>query len=301
MPKANVNNIEIYYDTFGEPSAKPLLLIMGFGVQMILWDEEFCRMLAERGHYVIRYDNRDIGLSTKLDEFETPDFLKAYGKFLKGEEVHAPYTMDDLANDAIGLLDALQIDKAHVCGCSMGGIIAQVFAINHPSRILSLTSMMSTTGNPELPPLNPEAVKLFLLPIPTKREAYIKDHVKRERFNNGSMIPFDEDRARSYAARAYDRCFYPPGNARQILTLLTSGNRKPALTSVKIPALIIHGANDPLVSIEAAHDLVDAIPDAELLIIEGMGHGLPQEKWTQIVEGIAKITTTAQIGLNQVL
>ena len=294
MPKVNANNIEIHYETFGDPSAKPLLLIMGFGSQLIHWDEEFCEMLAKRGHYVIRYDNRDVGLSTKIDEAGTPDFLKAISSFQKGEKVQAPYTMDDMADDAVGLLDALKISSAHICGCSMGGVIAQYIAINHPSRVLSLTSMMSTTGNPDLPPLNPEAMKLFLLPVPSKRDAYIKDYVKREKVMYGPIIPLDEERRRLYAAKAYDRCFYPQGNTRQIMALLTSGNRKPALASVKIPTLVIHGGNDPLVSLEAGKDTAEAIPGAELLIIDGMGHSLPPETWSQIVDGISRNTTKAQ-------
>ena len=294
MPKVNANNIEIHYETFGDPSAKPLLLIMGFGSQLIHWDEEFCEMLAKRGHYVIRYDNRDVGLSTKIDEAGTPDFLKAISSFQKGEKVQAPYTMDDMADDAGGLLDALKISSAHICGCSMGGVIAQYIAINHPSRVLSLTSMMSTTGNPDLPPLNPEAMKLFLLPVPSKRDAYIKDYVKREKVMYGPIIPLDEERRRLYAAKAYDRCFYPQGNTRQIMALLTSGNRKPALASVKIPTLVIHGGNDPLVSLEAGKDTAEAIPGAELLIIDGMGHSLPPETWSQVVDGISRNTTKAQ-------
>ena len=294
MPKVNANNIEIHYETFGVPSAKPLLLIMGFGSQMIHWDEEFCDMLAKCGHYVIRYDNRDVGLSTKIDKAGTPDFLKAISSFQKGEKVQAPYTMDDMADDAVGLLDALSIPLAHICGCSMGGVIAQYIAINHPSRVLSLTSMMSTTGNPDLPPLNPEAMKLFLLPVPSKRDAYIKDYVKREKVMYGPIIPLDEERRRLYAAKAYDRCFYPQGNTRQIMALLTSGNRKPALASVKIPTLVIHGGNDPLVSLEAGKDTAEAIPGAELLIIDGMGHSLPPETWSQIVDGISRNTAKAQ-------
>jgi pimeloyl-ACP methyl ester carboxylesterase len=294
LPKVNANNIEIHYETFGDPSAKPLLLIMGFGSQLIHWDEEFCEMLAKCGHYVIRYDNRDVGLSTKIDEAGTPDFLKAISSFQKGEKVQAPYTMDDMADDAVGLLDALKISSAHICGCSMGGVIAQYLAINHPSRVLSLTSMMSTTGNPDLPPLNPEAMKLFLLPVPSKRDAYIKDYVKREKVMYGPIIPLDEERRRLYAAKAYDRCFYPQGNTRQIMALLTSGNRKPALASVKIPTLVIHGGNDPLVSLEAGKDTAEAIPGAELLIIDGMGHSLPPETWSQVVDGISRNTTKAQ-------
>ena len=294
MPKVNANNIKIHYETFGEPSAKPLLLIMGFGSQMIHWDEEFCDMLAKCGHFVIRYDNRDVGLSTKIDEAGTPDFLKAISSFQKGEKVHAPYTMDDMADDAVGLLDALNIPCAHICGCSMGGVIAQYVAINHSSRVLSLTSMMSTTGNPDLPPLNPEAMKLFLLPVPSNRDAYIKDYVKREKVMYGPIIPLDEERRRLYAAKAYDRCFYPQGNTRQIMALLTSGNRKPALASVKIPTLVIHGGNDPLVSLEAGKDTAEAIPGAELLIIDGMGHSLPPETWSQVVDGISRNTTKAQ-------
>lgn len=288
MPKINSNNIEIEYETFGDPALEPLLLVMGYGVQMIHWDEEFCDMLAKRGYYVIRYDNRDVGLSTKMEEFGTPDIIKAITAYQKGEEIEAPYTLEDMADDAVGLLDALNIDKAHICGASMGGMIAQYIAINHPSRVLSLTSMMSTTGNPDIPSFNPETAQLLITPMPTEREANIQENIKREKVMYGPVIPLDEKRWRLYAERAYDRCFYPQGTVRQLMAILKGGNRKPALASVNVPTLVIHGSNDPAIPPECGKDTAEAIPGAELLIIEGMGHSLPPEVWPQFVDAISK-------------
>ena len=193
MPKAHVNNIEIEYDTFGDPSSKPLLLIMGLGTQMIAWLDGICEDLANRGFYVIRFDNRDVGLSTKFEDAGLPDLEDIYTKVARGESVEVPYTMEDMANDAIGVLDALNIDKAHICGSSMGGEIAQVIAYSHPKRVLSLTSMMSTTGNPDVPKPSEEIMQEMFAPVPTDREAIIKEGVRFAHLVYGDF-PFNEDK-----------------------------------------------------------------------------------------------------------
>ncbi len=275
MPNVTANGIQIEYDTFGDRSSPPLLLIMGFGGQMILWDPDFCGQLAEAGLYVIRFDNRDVGLSSKIE---------------------APYTIEDMAEDAIGLLDGLGIQKAHVCGASMGGMIAQTMAIRHPGRVLSLICMASTTGNPEVGSENPEAIDsaaISLVSPPRERQANIEYTVKGMRELAGPGIAFDEKRARRMAAALYDRCFCPEGAARQFLALLASGDRRPALAKLTLPTLVIHGECDPLVPLEHGKDTARAVPGAELLIIEGMGHNLPREVWPRIVAAIAAHTRRA--------
>ncbi len=287
MPKAKANNIEIEYDTFGDSSSKPLLLVMGLGAQMITWFEELCMMFVDKGFYVIRFDNRDVGLSTKFEEAGVPNILKEYSARQRGKTISPPYTVEDMADDAVGLLDALNIEKAHICGASMGGMIVQIIAFRHPTRVLSLTSIMSTTGNPNLPQPKPEILQLLLKPAPTDRQAYIEESTKRRRIYYGSGFPFPEDEYRELAATFYDRSFYPQGMVRQIWAILGTENRVPKLGSIKVPTLIIHGGDDPLVPVEGGKETAASIPGAELIIIEGMGHSLPPETWPQIVDAIA--------------
>jgi len=288
MSKAKANNIELEYETFGDPSSKPLLFVMGLGAQMIAWDEEFCMMFVDKGFYVIRFDNRDVGLSTKFEEAGVPDIMKEFMARQRGETISPPYTVEDMADDAVGLLDALNIEKAHICGASMGGMIVQIIALRHPTRVLSLTSIMSTTGNPNLPQAKPEAMKILLAPMPTEREAYIKEAVKRRRILYGSGFPYPEDQVRKFAAILYDRSFYPQGMARQLFAILATENRVPKLGSIKVPTVVIHGGDDPLVPVEGGKETAASIPGSELIIIEGMGHSLPPETWPQIVAAIAK-------------
>lgn len=291
MPKAKVNDIEIEYDTFGDASSRPLLLIMGLGGQMIAWDEELCKKLVERDFFVIRFDNRDVGLSTKFEEAGVPNLKKIFKQRETGETISAPYKVEDMADDAVGLLTAINIDKAHICGASMGGMIAQIIAYRHPSRVLSLTSIMSSTGNPDLPPPKPEAMNVLFQPLPTEREAYIEASVNNRRITHGTGIPFDEERARRLAAALYDRSFYRPGFSRQLVAIWASGNRKQALTTITAPTIVIHGGVDPLVPVEGGNDTAEAIPGAELLIIEGMGHSLPVQVWSRVIDAITKNAT----------
>lgn len=288
MPKAKANNIEIEYDTFGDPSSEPLLLVMGLGAQMIRWVEELCMMFVNKGFYVIRFDNRDVGLSTKFEEAGVPDIMKEFMARQRGKTISPPYTVEDMADDAVGLLDALNIEKAHICGASMGGMIVQIIAFRHPTRVLSLTSIMSTTGNPNLPQAKPEAMQLLLKPAPAEREAYIEESVKRYKILYGSGFPYPEDKFRELAAVLYDRSFYPQGMARQLFAILGTENRVPKLGTIKVPTLVIHGGDDPLVPVEGGKETAASITGAELLIIEGMGHSLPPETWPQIVDSIAK-------------
>jgi pimeloyl-ACP methyl ester carboxylesterase len=215
MPKAKANNIEIEYETFGNASNKPLLLVNGLGSQMINWDEDFIQLLVEREFYVIRFDNRDVGLSTKIEEAGEPNMMQAYMAIQAGEPFDPPYSLEDMANDAVGLLDALNVEKAHICGVSMGGMIVQVLAYQHPNRVLSLTSIMSSTGNPDIPRGDPEVGRVMATPAPPNRDGYVEYYIKLRRLLHGSVYPYDEAKNREHAGRAYDRSFYPPGIGRQ--------------------------------------------------------------------------------------
>ena len=293
MPNVRANGIQIEYDTFGDAASPALLLIMGLGSQMVRWEETFCNQLAERGHYVIRFDNRDVGLSTQFPEAGVPHVLNAMRAQAQGEAVTAPYTLDDMADDTVGLLDALDIERAHICGASMGGMIAQTVAIRHPARVASLISIMSTTGNPSLPAPKPAASAVLFKPAPKDRAAFIEHTIAVRRVIGSPGFPFDEDVSRHRAARDYDRCFHPEGTARQLMAVVAHGNRKNALKSVTAPTLVIHGDADPLVPVEGGRDTAEAIPGADLLIIEGMGHELPLDAWPRVVEAIATHTQKA--------
>ena len=288
MPRARANGIELEYETFGRPEDPALLLVMGLGAQMILWREEFCDALATRGLHVVRFDNRDVGRSTWFDDAGMPDVLAALAATGQGQPVRAPYQLRDMAADAAGLLDALDIDAAHVAGASMGGMIAQTLAIEHPARVRTLTSIMSTTGHPDLPAATPAAMTALLTPAPTEREAAIERGVEFWRTIGSPGFPADEDEIRAQAARAFDRGVNPAGVARQLVAILASGHRRDALGAVRAPTLVIHGADDPLIPAPAGRDTAAAVPDAELLLIEGMGHDLPRALWPRIVDAIAK-------------
>ena len=288
MSNIEANGIRIEYDTFGDKSSPPILLIMGLGGQLIDWDENLCEDLAVKGLYVIRFDNRDSGLTTKFGDVGVPDIMKTFTAILQGIPINTPYTLDDMADDAAALLEAFGIETAHICGMSMGGMIAQTIAIRHPQRVLSLTSIYSSTGNPELPQPKPEIMQLLITPPPQERQAAIEFEVNLFRTIAGTGFPFDEAWVRDLAARRYDRSFYPEGVGRQLVALLTHGNRKPALASVTVPTLIIHGDEDPLVPLGAGKDTADAIPGSKLMIIKGMGHDLPHKgAWPQIMDAVA--------------
>jgi pimeloyl-ACP methyl ester carboxylesterase len=296
MSKAKANGIQIEYETFGNKSSRPLLLIIGLGGQLIQWDVDICRDLAERGYYVIRFDNRDSGQSTIFEEAGMPDLPAIFGKLMRGEKIKPPYTIEDMGDDAAGLLDALGIQKAHICGMSMGGMIAQTIAIRHPSRVLSLTSIYSTTGNPKVPQPKPEVMGVLIAPPPVEREACVEHMLKVFKTIAGPGFPMDEKWTRKILAEGYDRGFYPQGSARQLVAILTQDNRVPALASVKVPTLVVHGTNDPLVSVEGGKDTARVIPGAQLMLIEGMGHDLPHGgAWPRIIEAIVAHTQKAVV------
>jgi pimeloyl-ACP methyl ester carboxylesterase len=288
MPNVTANGIQIEYDTFGDGSFPALLLVAGNGAQLMFWDVEFCELLAKKGYFVIRFDNRDAGLSTKFDEAGIPDFMAAVEAAMAGKPLESAYSLDDMADDAIGLLNALGIEKAHICGASMGGMIAQVIAYRHPKRVLSLTSIMSTTGNPDLPQGKPEALAAVLAPAPAKREAYVEHmmNVWRKIWSPG--FPFEEKRARTFIEESYDRSYYPQGAVRQNIALIANGDRRPLLSTIAVPTLVIHGADDPLIPVEGGKDTVRVIPGAKLLIMNGMGHDMPKGVWGEIADAISE-------------
>jgi pimeloyl-ACP methyl ester carboxylesterase len=287
MPNVTANGIQIEYDTFGDSSFPALLLVAGNGAQMIFWDVEFCELLEKKGYFVIRFDNRDAGLSTKFEEAGIPDFPAAIKAAMEGKPVESAYSLDDMADDAVGLLNALGIEKAHICGASMGGMIAQVIAYRHPKHVLSLTSIMSTTGNPDLPQGKPETIAAVLAPAPVERKAYVEHmmNVWRKIWSPG--FPFEETRARTFIEKSYDRSYYPQGALRQNIALIANGDQRKSLSTIAVPTLVIHGADDPLIPCEGGKDTARVIPGAKLFIISGMGHDMPKGVWPQIVDAIS--------------
>jgi pimeloyl-ACP methyl ester carboxylesterase len=281
------NGITLCCDTFGSRTAPPLLLIMGLGGQMIAWDDQFCTQLAERGYRVIRFDNRDIGLSTRFDAAGVPDVGAAFVAAMTGRPVQAPYTLRDMADDTAGLLDALDIERAHVVGVSMGGAIGQTLAIHHPARVRTLTSIMSTTGAPGLPGPTAQAAAVLLRPAPTDRAGYVASYSATWKVLRAGDFPVDEARDAARAEQAFDRGLSPAGTARQLAAILASGSRKEALASLRVPTLVVHGDADPLVPLACGFDTATSVPGARLRVIEGMGHALPVSMWTQLIDVIA--------------
>ena len=272
MPRARANGIELEYEIFGDPQARPLLLIGGLGTQMITWDEDFCDLLVGRGFYVIRFDNRDGGLSTYPD---------------------ADYTLDDMAADAAALLDALGIPAAHVVGASMGGFIAQLVALDHPEHVLTLTSIMSGPNGEDQVRPTPEANAVLLAPAPETREEQIALGLLAKRTLLGPADPYDEPYEQARIERAIDRAYHPLGFMRQLQAILAAKSRLPRLSTLDIPVLVIHGDADILVPVENGRKVAAAIPGATLLEIEGMGHDIPKRVWGQVADAIADLARQA--------
>ncbi|NOW04846.1 alpha/beta fold hydrolase [Clostridium beijerinckii] len=293
MARINANGIQIEYEVFGEKTNPTIVLIAGNGAQLNFWEPDFCEMLAKENLQVIRFDNRDAGLSTKFDGVGIPDMERIYQAAQEGKPINVAYTLEDMADDVAGLLDALNIKKAHICGASMGGMIAQVFAYKHPSRIYSLISIMSSTGNPNNPQISPETLKIVTAMPPNGRDAYI-DYTLRMWKNLWSKgFPFEEERAIRYTEESYDRSYYPQGAVRQNAALVANGDRRQHLSLLTVPTLVIHGTADPLFPVEAGKDTARTIPNAKLLLIEGMGHDMPKGTWKCIVEAIANLVKDA--------
>ena len=289
MPFVKANGIEIAYEEFGEARAPAILLTMGLGVQLIAWPEPFCKGLADRGFRVIRYDNRDVGLSTKINGGPPPDIGAAFANLMSGKPVAAPYKLGDMAQDAVGLLDGLGIAKAHIVGVSMGGMISQLVAADFPQRTSSLVSIMSTSGDPSVPPGKPEAMAVLMgpRPDPKDREAVMAHSMNTLRVIAGPGYPLEEAELRRRVEAAVDRSYYPPGLARQLVGILASGSRVEALKRIRVPTLVIHGDEDPLVPIEGGRHTAAQIPGARLEIIPRMGHDLSAPLLPRLVDLIA--------------
>jgi pimeloyl-ACP methyl ester carboxylesterase len=268
VPRATANGIELEYDTFGDPSAPPLLLIAGLGMQMVGWDVEFCELLASRGFHVIRFDNRDVGLSTWPE---------------------VGYSLEDMAGDAAGLLDALGIPAAHIVGASMGGFIAQVLALEHPERVLTLTSMISgPNGRDQVQP-TPEAMAVLVAPAPPTRDERIALGLRSKQTLLGPDDPFDEAWERARIENAVDRAYNPPGFLRQMQAIMAAPGRLHRLRSLRVPALVIHGDSDILVPVDNGRSVAASVPGARLVEIRGMGHDVPRRVWSQVADEIAAL------------
>lgn len=290
MPQITANGISIAYETHGDPANPPLLLVMGLGAQLTLWPIELVEALVQRGYYVIRHDNRDIGLSEKFGHAGVPNFRRVALMRMFGLRARLPYRLTDMANDAAALLTELGIDKAHVVGASMGGMIVQLMAIHHPDRLLSMTSIMSTTGNPRLPRPKPEAMQALLdrAPVNATVEDVIPIGIRVARAIGSPGYPMPEERLRERISRDFNRSFYPEGAARQISAIMDDGDRRKRLRQVRVPSLVIHGTDDPLVPVEGGRDTAAHIPGAKLLELPGMGHDLPLELVETIADALAE-------------
>jgi pimeloyl-ACP methyl ester carboxylesterase len=281
---ATCGELEICYETFGSPTEPPMLLVMGLASQMLMWDERFCEQLATRGYFVIRYDNRDIGRSSRLKGA----VIATRWQLLRGSTGAAAYTLDEMAQDGVGLLDHLGIGAAHVVGVSMGGMIAQLLAINHPDRVRSLVSIMSTTGNRRVGRPQPKMMMRLMRRGAREREAYIRDHIETYRAIGSQAYDFEEDRKRERAGRMFERGVYPAGSARQLAAVASAADRTKALGGVRVPTTVIHGDADPLVNVSGGRATAEAVPGAKLVIFPGMGHDLPRELWPEIIDAITE-------------
>jgi pimeloyl-ACP methyl ester carboxylesterase len=282
MSRVSANGLELEYETFGDPTDLPIVLIMGLSAQMTNWPEGFCNLLAEQGYHVIRFDNRDIGLSTYLDDLPPVDLPAV----MSGDFATAPYRLSDFAADTVGLLDALGITKAHIVGASMGGMIAQQFAIEHPDRLRSLCSIMSTTGDRTVGGGTEAAMAVLLRPAAKDRETAIENSIAGAKVIGSPAYPASEEEVRAKATAAYDRAFHPAGVARQLAAVVSSPDRTEGLHKVTVPTLVIHGADDPLVNVTGGEATATAVPGASLLVIPGMGHDLPTQLWSTIADAI---------------
>jgi pimeloyl-ACP methyl ester carboxylesterase len=280
------NGIEICYETFGDPGDPAMLLVMGLTAQMIVWPDEFCHKLAARGFHVIRFDNRDCGLSTHLDGVAADVEGAMMAQLGEGPPPSAPYTLSTFAADACGLLSALGIERAHIVGASMGGMIVQAMAIEHADRVLSMTSIMSTTGEREFFESSPEALAGLLAPPPTERDAYIGQVAANAKIF-GSNRYYDEAASRDQAGRSFDRAFYPEGNGRQLVAIAASGDRADGLKALNVPTLVIHGRDDALILPSGGLRTAELVPGAALLLLSDMGHDLPEPLWPVLIDAIA--------------
>lgn len=299
MGIAKANGIQLAYESFGDEGDEAILLIAGLGTQMIRWPVPFCAMLAGRGYRVIRFDNRDTGLSTHFRECASPNFVELADALMAGRRPDVPYTLDDMAADAIGLLDFLSIARAHVVGRSMGGMIAQILASEYPGRVLSLTSIMSSTGNPALPQAAPDVMAMMMRPAPdpvSDEAGYIEQAVSFAGRIAGTSPAFDTEAHRRLIREENQRAYVPGGTGRQIAAMAVAGDRRARLATIASPTLVIHGSDDPLILPACGRDTAASIPKAELMTIDGMGHDLPAALFGTVIEAIDRTARLASEG-----
>lgn len=290
MPSVQSNGITLTYESFGSRQDEAVLLVAGLGTQMLRWTDAFCAGLAAKGFRVIRFDNRDAGRSTHLSGASAPDFAALTAAVAAGTAPDVPYTLADMAADTIGLMDALEIDKAHIVGRSMGGMIAQLVAATSPARVLSLTAIMSSSGAPGLPQAEPEVMAMMMRPGPsptTDREGYVAHALAFARRIAGPGYPFDADAQREIVLGELAHGLDPAGTGRQVAAIAATGSLRPLLGTIRAPTLVIHGVDDPLVPIAAGEDIAKHIAGARFLKIDGMGHDLPAPLNAQVIEAIA--------------
>jgi pimeloyl-ACP methyl ester carboxylesterase len=292
---AAANGIELCFQEMGDPAAEPLLLIMGLGTQMIAWDEGFCSLLADRGFRVIRFDNRDIGRSTKIESAGVPPRLD----MMLGRRGSAAYLLPDMAADTVALMDRLEIESAHVVGASMGGMITQTVAIEYPERVRSLVSIMSNTGSRWTGLPSRKAMAVLLGKPPRGRDAAVERAVRTFGVIGSPGFPFDEERVRQVSGRSYDRGHSSAGVIRQLHAITASGDRTQALHRVRVPATVIHGNRDPLVRPAGGRATARAIPNARLKMVDGMGHDLPRQLWPVFAEEIAATAARSRSAVKQ--
>jgi pimeloyl-ACP methyl ester carboxylesterase len=295
MPRALANEIQLDYETHGDREAgRPLLILRGLGTQRIQWAPEFVDALVGGGHFVVTFDNRDVGESQWFDEAGLPSLPEVVSAAREGRDPGLAYGMDDMADDVIGLMDALGIETAHVAGMSMGGMLTTVVGYRHPDRVRSLVAVMASTGNPDLPPPTAAALEVLLTPAPREREAFIEHHVRSGKVIGSPGFPTPDAQRAEMAARVYDRAFHPEGTARQYAAVLASGDRRKDVATISTPTLVIHGTSDPLVPVEAGRDIAATVVGAGLLEIEGMGHDLPVALCQPIADAISEHTRKAE-------
>jgi pimeloyl-ACP methyl ester carboxylesterase len=290
MPRAAHDGIEIEYQTAGDPADPALLLINGLNGQLTAWDDDLIEAFIDRGFFVIRFDNREVGLSATTER--RVDVAASLRAVLVGTSADVPFRLGDMAADALAVLDDLGVGRANVFGVSMGGMIAQTLAIGHPSRVASLTVVMSSTGERSVGQSRPEVFSQLMAAGPTDREGAI-EHAVRFFRTVGSPDHFEEDRVRRRAADAYDRAFNPQGAALQMLATTASGDRAAELASLDVPTLVIHGDRDPLIDVSGGRRVAELVPGAELVVLEGMGHDLPTYFWPMVVELVTKLAARA--------
>ena len=284
MPRAHVNGVELEYETVGDPAGRPLLLVQGLGAQLTSVEDGLCEELASRGFLVIRYDNRDAGLSTWFDDARPVNL----GAVWSGDHSTLAYTLEDMADDAVAVLDAVRVDAAHVAGISLGGMIAQLLATRCPGRVRSLASIMSTTGDRAVGRPSGEAASVLVASMPDDRDGFIEQAVANAKaISSGTAFPFDAEAVRRGAARGYDRAYHPKGTGRQFAAILAAGDRTAALGAVRVPTLVVHGEEDQIIGVSGGEATAAAIPGARLLRVPGLGHELPPGLWPTLVDALA--------------